>query len=233
MKKIINSLGTDEAILTVLLLALWAQMPHAQHVFAGVAHGDPMSWGILTQSWTYAVALEAVTLIFARRGKTWQSWFFAFISFLVNLAYYSQDGTITPTELLISAVLPSAIALYSHELSQAHSMKVPQFITQIPVLFSDVLNMVRFASTANEEPEPIPVQMPVPKQPEPATVESKPTKPKTKAAPVAEVNRFHNLSTADRRQKVKKLKDTHGSTNDELAEKFGVSSATISRDLNS
>lgn len=231
MLKFIGWLKTESAIFIVICLALVAQMSHAQAEAAAHLHEGLSRWSILLQSWTYAIALESLALAFALRGKTWQSWFFAAISFCVNLSYYADSG-ITPTELLFSASIPMAIAMCSHLLNKSHgTLQVPRVIAQIPILFSDAMEHIRFASNANEgepseedaAPAPVPVELPHPKEPEPIPAER----------PQNEGSRFHDLPTKERQPLVKKMKEQRKLNNNQLAKMFDVSPATISRDLNS
>jgi hypothetical protein len=116
----ISVLRSQYAVLTVLVIALVAQMPHAQHVF--YLRGHDMGWASWLQSWGFAIALEVAVLVFVVRGNVRASWGFATFSIAINLAYYAQTtGSawyMSVIDWLLSVGLPVAIALYSHEVSE-------------------------------------------------------------------------------------------------------------------
>ena len=114
----IKLLRSHNAVIVVLVVALLAQMPHAQEVFYQFSrvHGWP--------SWIFAicaaVALEIAVLVFVVRGNIRASWGFAVFSIAINLVYYAdaQVAWYMPNpSWLLSAGLPIAIALYSHEVA--------------------------------------------------------------------------------------------------------------------
>lgn len=120
--KTLRVLQSSDAVLAVLVLALLAQMPHAQHVFFQFSKelGVP-GW---IQSWFAAIALEFAVLVFVVRSKTLQSWGFAAFSVAVNLVYYYDPQVawyLPKATWLLSAGLPVAIALYSHEVANKHT----------------------------------------------------------------------------------------------------------------
>jgi len=115
---ILGKLRTQDSVLAVLVLALLAQMPHAQHVFYGLS--QDLGWFGWVQSWFAAVALEFAVLVFVVRGKTLESWGFAAFSIAINLIYYYVPEValwMPRATWLLSAGLPVAIALYSHEVA--------------------------------------------------------------------------------------------------------------------
>jgi len=115
---ILGKLRTQDSVLAVLVLALLAQMPHAQHVFYGLS--QDLGWFGWVQSWFAAVALEFAVLVFVVRGKTLESWGFAAFSIAINLIYYYVPEValwVPRATWLLSAGLPVAIALYSHEVA--------------------------------------------------------------------------------------------------------------------
>jgi hypothetical protein len=117
-KDAIKLLKSSNAVIVVLVLALLAQMPHAQYVmFSRSREHDLLG---LTETIIGAVALEIAVLVFAVRGNVKVSWGFAAFSVCVNLAYYydTPASLWTPTNWLLSAGLPIAIALYSHEITK-------------------------------------------------------------------------------------------------------------------
>lgn len=114
--KIADAFSGKNAVVGVLVLALLAQMPHAQYVFFSNSHDA--TWFSWLQSWGAAIALEVAVLVFVIRSNTRVSWGFAVFSITVNLMYYYDVPYIAP--LLLSAGLPVAIALYSHEIADNH-----------------------------------------------------------------------------------------------------------------
>jgi len=116
--KVIEKLQTLSAVLGVLVLGLLAQMPHAQHVFFHL--GTDKGWFGWVQSWFGAVALEFAVLVFVVRGKQLESWGFAVFSIAINMVYYYDPAValwMPRATWLLSAGLPVAIALYSHEVA--------------------------------------------------------------------------------------------------------------------
>ncbi len=123
--KALEKLQSSNAVLAVLVLALLAQMPHAQHVFFYL--GTDKGWFGWVQSWFGAVALEFAVLVFVVRGKQLESWGFAVFSIAVNMVYYYDPAValwVPRATWLLSAGLPVAIALYSHEVAGKHASTV-------------------------------------------------------------------------------------------------------------
>lgn len=119
--KTLRLLQSSDAVLAVLILALLAQMPHAQHVFYELSRD--LGWFGWVQSWFAAIALEFAVLVFVVRGKTIESWGFAVFSVAINLVYYYSPEIVwylPKSTWLLSAGLPVAIALYSHEVAGKH-----------------------------------------------------------------------------------------------------------------
>ena len=112
----IKILKSSNAVIAVLVLGLLAQIPHAQHVFYTSSQG--------ANFWTWleavmgAIALDGAVLVFAVRGNVKVSWGFAAFSVFINLIYYHKPDMvwyIPDKSWLLSAGIPIAIALYSHE----------------------------------------------------------------------------------------------------------------------
>lgn len=123
--KVIEKLQTLSAVLGVLVLGLLAQMPHAQHVFFYL--GTDKGWFGWVQSWFGAVALEFAVLVFVVRGKQLESWGFAVFSIAINMVYYYDPAValwVPRATWLLSAGLPVAIALYSHEVAGKHGVNL-------------------------------------------------------------------------------------------------------------
>ena len=122
--KTLRLLQSSDAVLAVLILALLAQMPHAQHVFYDLS--KDLGWFGWVQSWFAAIALEFAVLVFVVRGKTVESWGFAVFSVAINLVYYYNPEIVwylPKSTWLLSAGLPVAIALYSHEVAGKHQAR--------------------------------------------------------------------------------------------------------------
>ncbi len=114
----IKILRSHNAVIVVLVVALLAQMPHAQDVFYSQGHAH--TWFGWVASIFAAVALEIAVLVFVVRGNIYASWGFALFSIAINLVYYAdaQSAWWMPNpSWLLSAGLPIAIALYSHEVA--------------------------------------------------------------------------------------------------------------------
>ena len=125
----IELLRKSGVALLVLGLALVAQIPHAAHVFdrapyLGATVQPASAAGAWLLAYAYAIALESATLMFVVHGHQRASYGFALASFAVNLSYYAMHGVVLwawsnfPAWLL-SALLPIAIASYSHILTGA------------------------------------------------------------------------------------------------------------------
>lgn len=121
--RIIDELRSPNATLTVLVLALCAQIPHAADVFRLLVPIDDCSLavcaGAYVHSYLFAVALEMAVLLFVVRGKERESYAFAGVSIAMNLSYYwLHSAHLFSVQAfpawLVSVALPSAIALYSH-----------------------------------------------------------------------------------------------------------------------
>jgi len=120
----ITILRSQVATLCVLTLALLAQLPHAAWVFMQAGAVEGATFGVMQQlhGYSYAIALELAVLLFVVQGRRTESYGFAFVSVLVNLAYYANHrvdlaSANASDEWLISLALPIAIALYSHSLA--------------------------------------------------------------------------------------------------------------------
>lgn len=120
--RVLVFLRSQSATLSVLALALVAQMPHAADVFRLIVHGET-GWATL-HSYTFAVALELAVLLFVVQNKQAESYGFAAVSVAMNLSYYYLHGVqlfnlASIPALLVSVSLPAAIARYSHAVVQS------------------------------------------------------------------------------------------------------------------
>jgi hypothetical protein len=135
--KILDELRSPNATLVVLGLALSAQIPHAADVFRLLVFDSEQTceWWCMSSyvhGYLFAVALEVAVLLFVVRNRQRESYSFAVVSVLMNVAYYTLHGIplfsvrMLPA-LLVSVALPVAIALYSHVIAdgeQARSQAV-------------------------------------------------------------------------------------------------------------
>lgn len=125
----IEILRKSYVALLVLFLALVAQIPHAAYVFNVAPYlALPVQPQSQLSAWllayAYAIALESATLMFVVHGHRRASYGFAGASFLVNMCYYAMHGVALWSlaafpAWLLSALLPVAIASYSHILAGA------------------------------------------------------------------------------------------------------------------
>lgn len=130
----IELLRKSGVALLVLGLALVAQIPHAAHVFdrapyLGATVQPDSAAGAWLLAYAYAIALESATLMFVVHGHQRASYGFALASFAVNLSYYAMHGVnlwawSNFPAWLLSALLPIAIASYSHILTGAKDAQV-------------------------------------------------------------------------------------------------------------
>lgn len=128
-----NLLRSKEATLSVLVIALIAQIPHAAYVFTHIGKQQE-TWFSFGHGGAYAIALELAVLLFVVRNRKWESYGFAAVSVLINLSYYNMHGVSTFAlsafpAWLVSVALPVAIACYSHDIAHEtvqHSAEQPQ-----------------------------------------------------------------------------------------------------------
>lgn len=116
----INAIRSNTVSLLVLFLALVAQIPHAQTVFYNAGHVKNDTTWIL--SLVFAIALESAVLMFVIHGWHTFSYAFAASSILVNAAYYDMLPDVF-VKILVSVILPVAIACYSHLVADGNVTK--------------------------------------------------------------------------------------------------------------
>ena len=141
---------SSKATLTVLCIALVAQIPHAAYVFTHI--GDQKEgWFNFFHGYSYAIALELAVLLFVVRNRQAESYGFAAVSIAINLCYYAMHN-VTPFQLqafpawLVSVALPVAIACYSHDI--AHE-------TVAPVLRTIDVNVAQPAQQITQQNETV------------------------------------------------------------------------------
>lgn len=114
-------LRSKEATLSVLVIALIAQIPHAAYVFTHIGKQQE-TWFSFGHGGAYAIALELAVLLFVVRNRQVESYGFAAVSILINLSYYNMHGVSVFSlgsfpAWLVSVALPVAIACYSHDIA--------------------------------------------------------------------------------------------------------------------
>ena len=113
-----SAIRSNPTVLSVLFLALAAQIPHAQKVFYDVSADKTMTGWLLAL--LFAIALESAVLTFVVHGWHKFSYAFAVSSVLINVAYYDMLPDIF-VSVLVSVILPAAIACYSVLLAETMS----------------------------------------------------------------------------------------------------------------
>lgn len=157
-----NLLRSKEATLSVLVIALIAQIPHAAYVFTHIGKQQE-TWFSFGHGGAYAIALELAVLLFVVRNRKWESYGFAAVSVLINLSYYNMHGVSTFAlsafpAWLVSVALPVAIACYSHDI--AHETVQHSFTTiDVPVQHSAEQPQLEMKPVA-ESVEPVAAQRP-------------------------------------------------------------------------
>lgn len=115
---VLEYLRSRTAVIVVLVAALLAQMPHAQYVFMHYGHDQGLLGKI--EAWFAAFALELAVLVFVAQSNKGAAWGFALFSVAINMVYYHETGAtwyMPQPQWLLSAGLPIAIALYSHQVA--------------------------------------------------------------------------------------------------------------------
>lgn len=160
----IKLLRSHNAVIVVLVVALLAQMPHAQFVFLRFGH-DAGTLGKV-EAWFAAFALEVAVLIFVAQGNVRASWGFAAFSIAINLVYYHAQGEVwyhPQPQWLLSAGLPIAIALYSHQVAEpvhatAHDGAQPQYkglSTQLDDMLFEIRSLQEEMETVQSKINPV------------------------------------------------------------------------------
>ena len=118
---------SSKATLTVLCIALVAQIPHAAYVFTHIGAQEE-GWFNFFHGYSYAIALELAVLLFVVRNRQAESYGFAAVSVAINLCYYAMHN-VAPFQLqafpawLVSIALPVAIACYSHDIAKKQKVR--------------------------------------------------------------------------------------------------------------
>lgn len=157
-----NLLRSKEATLSVLVIALIAQIPHAAYVFTHIGKQQE-TWFSFGHGGAYAIALELAVLLFVVRNRQVESYGFAAVSILINLSYYNMHGVSVFSlgsfpAWLVSVALPVAIACYSHDI--AHETVQHSFTTiDVPVQHSAEQPQLEMKPVAHTV-EPVAAQRP-------------------------------------------------------------------------
>lgn len=132
--KVIDFLESQTATLSVLVLALVAQTPHAADVFRLIVQGS--GWAERLHSYSFAIALELAVLVFVVQKRQVESYGFALVSICMNLSYYSLHNVqlfslASLPALLVSVALPTAIARYSHVVVESPKHEMPESVQAV------------------------------------------------------------------------------------------------------
>lgn len=218
-------LRSQVATLIVLALALLAQLPHAAEVFVHAGHVQGL-WGWFHGA-SYAIALELAVLLFVVQGRRYESYGFAVVSVLVNLAYYAIRVELFSLQALpawlISLALPIAIALYSHAIADDEvrvdwswlHVQVHKFLPQLATSEKVALPVAEFSA---EEQECIVESVDLAADDAIADVQS-----------VKSQVQDSGVSLADLRKKAQRLRNRGSMTLDEIAAQVGKSASWVSR----
>ena len=137
---------TPAATLLFLVAALLAQTPHSATVFHRVSTSPDLVLISWVHAYAFAISVEAAVLMFVIRREVSRAWMFAGFSFAINIVYYWQSewianlGASSPNmagALLSSVMLPLAIALYSHSVSDESTVKAGQDAVAKPAAKQD------------------------------------------------------------------------------------------------
>ena len=221
----IDILRKSYVALTVLALALIAQIPHAAYVFDHIA-GDLQEHDWTVLGYSYAIALELAVLMFVVHGKQAESYGFAFASVLVNLSYYAMHSVDLWSmqafpAWLIAFMLPVGIARYSHIIAEVDDVQVNAQWLQVAWLqVREVVGLQRndVAPVAQiEDSATMPVQdanvqdlQPVVQKPQPVKAQG-------------------NATLDGLRAKAQELRAQGGMNLDEIASQVGKSASWVSR----
>ena len=224
----IEILRKSYVALLVLFLALVAQIPHAAYVFDVAPYlALPVQPQSNLSAWllayAYAIALESATLMFVVHGHRRASYGFAGASFLVNMCYYAMHGVALWSlaafpAWLLSALLPVAIASYSHILAGAQDEPL-----HWPQWMQDAMARLR-----KDAPPPFaPLQeAPAPRQP-PVAVEE-PTVEDAIGDMQAGDEEVQALLHVDPKERAKQLR-SEGLSNNAIAKELQVNPSTVGR----
>jgi hypothetical protein len=125
LNRLFRWLETRDAILTMLSLALIAQIPQVAEVVLHIV--GRYDWSAYLHAYTVATAFDGAILIFVTRQRVGLAWVFAVGSMLMNMGHYvppvlarhadlsaPQAVVDIAAAILLSIVLPFALAQYSH-----------------------------------------------------------------------------------------------------------------------
>jgi len=248
LKNIIEFLRSREAILVVLVMALMAQLPHTAVVFHRLSTtaslwlipGTPVNVGAgvdWMHAYVAAISIELAVLMFVVRGKILLSWLFAICSIAMNMIYYwkPEAGWLQSVPfwgaLLWAAILPVAIAFYSHEIGNGENDKEKQAAgksaarktTVTPSAISETSESPTLASQGEKSPLVASQDantVDVPKR----TKTSKPSPPKT--PPVPTVPEQPTVTAAAKMERALQLL-SEGLTYPQVAEELQVAETTV------
>lgn len=248
LKNIIEFLRSREAILVVLVMALMAQLPHTAVVFHRLSTttslwlipGTPVNVGAgvdWMHAYVAAISIELAVLMFVVRGKILLSWLFAICSIAMNMIYYwkPEAGWLQSVPfwgaLLWAAILPVAIAFYSHEIGNGRGDSSGQD-AKTSVVFGKTKKdktatdtMINIAPT-NEISPAVDVEHNKVVNVSKSTKTSKPAPPKTPTTPNVPYSPEYPQPTSSRMERALQLL-SEGLTYDQVAGELGVAETTV------
>lgn len=133
---VLGKVSRNKEAAFVAVLALSAQVFHAQYVFFESGHNQGLYGSF--NAWLYAIAVESAVFFFVLLGWAWVSWAFAIASVGVNVAYYTiahgpeygygfmfDPAMVSQTWYmwLLAFVLPVAVAAFSHA-TEGHKVEI-------------------------------------------------------------------------------------------------------------
>lgn len=124
---LVASLLSPYVCLLMMIMALWAQFPHAKFVFHKLIPLLDIGQDSDTQATFYALTMECLIAIFVIHNWHRFSYLFACVSIATNVAYYQLGGVEMFTSntknlwvfWLFSIILPVAIAALTHLLADS------------------------------------------------------------------------------------------------------------------
>ena len=241
LKGIIDFLRSREAILVVLVMALMAQLPHTAVVFhrlsttasLWIIPGTPLNVGAgvdWMHAYVAAISIELAVLMFVVRGKILLSWLFAACSIAMNMIYYwqPQAGWLQSVPfwgaLLWAAILPVAIAFYSHEIGNGKDALAKE------VEKGDTAAKNKTVKVSVDSVAPTPYN--APSSPDSGTVVSLPKAPKKSKQGGVKTPDTPSMPYVPEQPAISKMERAlallgEGLTNTQVADELGVAETTV------
>lgn len=120
MKKLINFLKSNEAILIATILSLATQLWHSVDAFVKLEPSTDKSFWIYMFGMFFSLSTSFAILVFTVRGRLKTAYFYLVVEVFINLIFYQVNG-LTDTYILISTlfmcvIVPVTISIYSAEI---------------------------------------------------------------------------------------------------------------------